>query len=60
MKLVRTRDGSREWTWVFEVANDADLPTAAGPDDVRSRVQGAIGGRIAAGLQRRLDATSRE
>jgi len=60
VELVRTRDGSREWTWVFEVANDADLPTAAGPDDVRSRVQGAIGGRIAAGLQRRLDATSRE
>lgn len=54
VELVRTRDGSREWTWVFEVANDVDRPTGAGPDDVRSRLQGAISGRIAAGLARRL------
>jgi len=60
VELVRTRDGSREWTWGFEVANDVDRPTEPGPDDVRSRLQGAIGGRIAAGLQRRLGATSRE
>ena len=60
VELTRTSDGSREWTWVFEVANDVDRPTEPGPDDVRSRLQGAIGGRIAAGLQRRLDATSRE
>lgn len=55
VELVRTSDGSREWTWVFEVANDVDRPTpGTGPDDVRSRLQGAIGGRIAEGLQRRL------
>ncbi len=56
VELARTSDGSREWTWVFEVANDADRPTGAGPDDVRSRLQDAIGGRIASGLQRRLAA----
>lgn len=58
VELERTSDGRREWTWVFEVANDADRPTGAGPDDVRSRLQGAIGGRIASGLQRRLAATA--
>ncbi len=58
VELARTSDGSREWTWVFDVANDADRPTGAGPDDVRSRLQGAIGGRIASGLQRRLAATA--
>lgn len=56
VELERTSDGRRDWTWVFEVANDADRPTGAGPDDVRSRLQGAIAGRIAAGLQRRLAA----
>ncbi len=54
VELVRTSDGSREWTWVFEVANDAERPTSAGPDDVRSRLQGAIAGQIASELARRL------
>lgn len=56
VELTRTSDGRREWTWVFEVANDVDRPAGAGPDDVRSRLQGAIGGRIASGLQRHLAA----
>lgn len=54
VELARTSDGGRQWTWVFEVPNDVDLPTNPGPDDVRSRLQAAIGGRIASGLQRRL------
>lgn len=54
VELTRTNDGNREWTWVFEVANDVDRPTGAGPDDARSRLQGAIGGRIASGLAGRL------
>lgn len=54
VELARSSDGRREWTWVFEVATDANRPAGAGPDDVRSRLQGTIGGRIAAGLQRQL------
>ncbi|MDP3716664.1 MAG: winged helix-turn-helix domain-containing protein [Acidobacteriota bacterium] len=56
VELARSSDGRREWTWVFEVATDANRPAGAGPDDVRSRLQGTIGGRIAAGLQHRLAA----
>jgi TolB-like protein len=54
VELTRTSDGSKEWTWVFEVSNDTDRPTGAGPDDARSRIQGFIGGRIASGLAGRL------
>ena len=57
VELMRTSDGRREWTWVFEVANDVGRPSpGTGPDDARSRLQGAIGGLIAGGLHSRLAA----
>lgn len=55
VQLTRTSDGTRVWDWSFDVRRDADMPPAGtGPDDERSRLQGAIAARAAEGVTRYL------
>ena len=51
--MTRPADGARLWEWSFEVPNDIDRPKD-GPDDERSRLQGAIAIRLAEGVRRYL------
>lgn len=56
VQLTRTGDGMRVWDWSFDVPRDTDKPPAgAGPDDERSRLQGAIAGRASEGLRSYLN-----
>jgi DNA-binding winged helix-turn-helix (wHTH) protein len=55
VQLTRTGDGARMWEWSFHVPRDAEKPPpGAGPDDERSRLQGAIANRTADGITRYL------
>jgi len=52
VQLTRASDDVRVWDWSFDVPRDADKPPAgAGPDDERSRLQGAIAGRASEGVR---------
>lgn len=52
VQMTRAGDGVRVWDWSFDVPRDTDKPPAgAGPDDERSRLQGAIADRAIEGLR---------
>jgi len=53
VQLTRRVDNTREWDWSFDVPLDTDMPSE-GPDDARSRLQGAIATRAADGVRRYL------
>lgn len=58
VQLTRAGDGVRVWDWSFDVPRDTDKPPAgAGPDDERSRLQGAIAGRASDGLRSYLNSS---
>ena len=55
VQLTRRVDNTRVWDWSFDVPHDVDLPApGSGPDDERSRLQGAIATRAAEGVRRYL------